>query len=70
MKIGLLWFDNSKNPLSVKIEGAVSYYEKKFGRKPTVAVVNPTTSIDEKCNLIIETSHSIMPNHIWVGMEE
>lgn len=69
MKIGMLWFDNSDSPLSTKIEGAVSFYEKKYGRKPTLAVVHPVTQIDEKCSLTVETSRSIMPNHIWIGVE-
>lgn len=70
MNIGMLWFDNSKSPLSTKIEGAVSYYEQKYGHKPTLAVVHPATAIDKDCNIEIETSRSILPNHIWLGMDD
>jgi len=65
----MLWFDNSNSPLSTKIEGAISFYEKKYGHTPTMAMVNPVTTIDEKCNITVETSRSVMPNHIWLGIK-
>lgn len=49
--------------------GAISYYEKKFGQNPTVAFVHPMTAIDE-CTIKIKTSRSILPNHIWLGVDE
>lgn len=70
MSIGMLWFDNSNSPLSAKIEGAISYYEKKYGRTPTLVVVHPATIIDDKCNITVETSNTIMLNHLWVGVDD
>lgn len=68
MKIGLMWQDSNKSPLSVKIEGAIAFYEAKYGRKPTLAMVNPKDY--EDCNIIaIETSKSIRVNHIWLGIK-
>ncbi len=70
MNIGMLWFDNSKDNLCTKLARAVSYYEKKYGRKPTHAYVHPTTKIDGDCNIAIEKTRSVLPNHIWLGMED
>lgn len=43
MNIGMLWFDNDpKKSLQQKIDGAVQYYEKKYGRKPNLVFVHPT----------------------------
>lgn len=70
MNIGMLWFDNSKKPLSEKIEGAKDFYFKKYGRTPTKFFVSLKAEIDPGCNgLNVEKSRSVLPNHIWVGME-
>lgn len=69
MKIGMMWFDNSKTPLSKKIGEASSYYEHKYGHRPTLAIVNPATAIDE-CNIEVETARHVLPNHIWLGVED
>ena len=34
MHTGMLWFDNSQSTLPVKIQKAVEYYHKKYGRNP------------------------------------
>lgn len=69
MKIGMLWFDNSNLPLSTKIRGAVSYYQKKYGCIPNSIMVNPKDY--QECNeFAIKISRSIQKNHIWLGMED
>ncbi len=66
----MLWFDNSKKPLSDKIKGAIDFYVEKYGHTPTKFVVSLKAEIDSDCNgLDIEKSRSVLPNHIWVGME-
>jgi hypothetical protein len=73
MKIGLYWYDNSKSPLIEKLEGAVSYYKEKYGKEPTLAMVNPKDNTIGlyNCNgVIIENSKSIQINHIWIGIGE
>jgi len=70
MNIGMLWFDNSKSLLSCKLEKAIDFYQEKYGKTPTAFYVNPSTAIDSDCKgLNIQISKSIMPNHIWLGVE-
>ncbi len=43
MHTGMLWFDNDpKTTLSVKIQKAMDYYSKKFGRIPDICLVHPS----------------------------
>jgi hypothetical protein len=43
MNTGMLWFDNDpKTALAVKIEKAVDYYHKKYGREPNLCLIHPT----------------------------
>ena len=42
MKIGMLWYDNDpKKTLEAKIQGAVEYYAKKYGKTPNLCYVHP-----------------------------
>ena len=85
MNIGMLWFDNdAKCELSGKIERAVTYYQKKYGRRPDICFIHPCMlnsngSIEEKNgekpkpiliagNVEIRTSRSVLPNHLWIGI--
>lgn len=76
MKSGLLWFDNTKGkPLVEKIEDAAARYQHKFGVRPNRAFVHPSdmpaepAAIEAK-GIVIETKHTIMPKHIWIGVDE
>src|SRR6185369_2994413 len=42
MHTGMLWFDNSQSTLPVKIQKAVEYYHKKYGRNPDLCLVHPS----------------------------
>lgn len=43
MKVGMLWFDNDvKADLNTKVERASAYYQKKYGRTPTLCFVHPS----------------------------
>lgn len=71
MRIGMLWFDSSKDPLAVKISKAANHYEEKYGRYPDKAYVN-WNEFDENVkvdNIVIESSRTVLPGHIWVGCE-
>ena len=49
MNAGMLWFDNDpKTALSTKIEKAANYYQKKYGRKPNLCLINPNSLNGEK----------------------
>ena len=85
MDIGMLWFDNDRlADLNIKVNRAVTYYQKKYGQKPNLCFVNPSMisnngngsgSIhsDDKVKtdngVEIRESQSLLPNHFWLGIE-
>jgi len=76
MHTGMLWFDNDpKTTLSVKIQKAMDYYSKKFGRIPDICLVHPSM-LDtgqkkfELGKLIIRPYQPVMPGHLWIGVED
>ncbi len=75
MQTGMLWFDNSQTALTVKIQKAVDYYQKKYGRTPDLCLVHP--SMMEKNQRQLEIDHltvrpyrPVLPGHIWIGIED
>ncbi len=74
MRVGLLWYDDDPaRDLSQKIARAVSRYQQKFGRRPTVCYVHPSAvdeGTKEVCHLKIAASLSVLRHHFWVGEEE
>jgi len=69
----MLWFDNNKQrDFEAKIERATSYYEKKYGKKPTVCFVHPSM-VPEKGKpqakgVEIRSMATVLPNHFWIGV--
>lgn len=73
MEIGMLWFDDSPNTLNDKVVEAVGFYNKKYGREPTLCLVNPTMlEADEGviAGIQIRRARSVLPGHFWIGIEE
>ncbi len=77
MNIGMLWFDNdSKTPLEEKIRKAADYYRQKYGRSPNLCMVNPAilekglADSNQKGKILIRPMRSIMPGHLWIGIDE
>ena len=76
MHTGMLWFDNDpKTTLSVKIQKAMDYYSKKFGRIPDICLVHPSMlDADQKQfdlgKLTIRPYQPVMPGHLWIGVED
>lgn len=69
--IGLLWYDNSKDPLSQKVERAAAYYLKKYGKQTRLVYVNPSETIDQTIeNIRIAFSNQVLPNHFYVIEED
>jgi hypothetical protein len=72
----MLWFDNDpKTTLSVKIQKAMDYYSKKFGRIPDICLVHPSMlDADQKQfdlgKLTIRPYQPVMPGHLWIGVED
>lgn len=74
MHTGMLWFDNSQTTLQKKIEKAVDYYFKKYGRHPDLCLVHPSL-VDPKSPIEIEKLtvrpyRPVLPGHIWIGVED
>lgn len=68
---GMLWFDNSKTDLSAKIQKAASYYENKYGIKPTVCLIHPSMGCTEQIgDISVRTYRPVSPGHIWLGIDE
>ena len=76
MHTGLLWFDNDpRTTLSVKIQKAMDYYSKKFGRIPYICLVHPSMLDSgqkqfEVGKLTIRPYKPVMPGHLWIGVED
>lgn len=80
MDIGMLWFDNDNNAdLNAKVERAASYYQKKYGQSPNLCFVHPTMlsqngkktkkrAVRKTPDVELRTSHSLLPNHFWLGI--
>ena len=75
MFTGMLWFDNSQTTLEVKIQKAVDYYRKKYGRTPDLCLVHPSMlekdqSQLEIIKLIVRPYRPVLPGHIWIGIDD
>ena len=76
MHKGMLWFDNSSAALNVKIRKATEYYQKKYGRKPDLCLVNPQLfssgngSPGAEPGITVRPSKFVLPDHLWLGIEE
>lgn len=75
MNTGMLWFDNDpKTTLTTKIQKAMDYYQKKFGRVPDMCLVNPAMLEGqgkvEVGKLSIRPYQPVMLGHLWIGMAD
>lgn len=81
MHTAMLWFDNSKELFSVKIQKAVDYYHKKYGRNPDLVLVHPSMLELEKnerqlelksdtMKVTVRPYRPVLPGHIWIGIED
>ena len=78
MHTGMLWFDNSQTALNIKIQKAVDYYHKKYGRTPDLCLVHPSMlDAQDKNQRIVEVNkltvrpyRPVLPGHIWIGIED
>jgi len=71
----MLWFDNSQTALTVKIQKAVDYYNKKYGRSPDLCLGHPsmleTNQRQLEINkLTVRPYRPVLPGHIWIGIED
>lgn len=73
METGMLWFDNdSRSDLHTKVVRAADYYQRKYGKKPDVCFVHPSTVQESQPmdGIEIRRSQMVLPNHFWIGLLE
>jgi hypothetical protein len=73
MHTGMLWFDNSQTELTAKIQKAVDYYHKKYGRTPDLCLVHPSMLKDatfKEDKITVRPYRPVLPGHIWIGIED
>jgi hypothetical protein len=80
MNAGMLWFDNDpKTALTAKIERAVDYYRRKYGRDPNLCLIHPsmlpqneTAEKDHPAagTLTVRPYRPVLPGHLWIGIED
>jgi len=70
MNIGMLWQD--KAPLMERVQHAVDYYQKKYGRTPDTAFVNPRLLTDRQVEVDgVEVRPMRLPiSLLWIGVED
>ncbi len=73
MEIGMLWFDDSQLTTAEKISRAVTFYDEKYGRMPTLCLVHPDTlngGEEIMAGVEIRQARSVMPDHFWIGVDD
>jgi len=73
MHTGMLWFDDTQTSLEIKIQKAMEYYRKKYGRIPDLCLVHPSMLKDEKQEdrkITVRPYRPVLPGHIWIGIED
>jgi hypothetical protein len=73
MHTGMLWFDDSQTTLTLKIQKAMEYYHKKYGRVPDLCLVHPNMLKDIKLTedgITVRPYRPVLPGHIWIGVED
>ncbi len=73
MNTGMLWFDNDpKADLETKVQRAVDYYHKKYGKQPNICFVHPSmlnTSPLNTRGVELRTDHMVLPHHFWISVQ-
>lgn len=73
METGMLWFDDSKRPLTEKVESAVAYYRDKYEEAPNLCAVHPSMLPDGDTKvgeIDIRGATAVMPHHFWLGVDQ
>lgn len=80
MNTGMLWWFDARpdRTFDEKVIEAALYFRRKFGKAPTLCLVNPV-AVDQK-GVIVEAPEqirvtvkpwrSVMPSHMWIGTDD
>ncbi len=67
----MMWFDDDrKKPATLKIEEAVTAYERRFHRPPNVVLVSEREEVDAGMPMQLRPQPFVRPSHFYVGYEE
>lgn len=74
MNIGMLWYDDDrKRTLEEKVNRAADHYRQKFGRAPTLCLVNPRSLNGDPTRVSkieLRSAHNVLQHHFWMGIAE
>jgi hypothetical protein len=75
MRVGMLWLDDDhRMAIDERVDRAVAYYRGKYGRRPNLCIVHPSTLGEEvyrgSADVELQTSNSVLPDHLWLGVRE
>ena len=73
MNIGMLWFDESQQSLNERVQRAADFYAEKYGKKPTLCMVNPAMlepGNGDFNGIRLQGARTVMPDHFWIGVDE
>lgn len=67
----MMWFDDDrKKSATLKIEEAVTAYERRFNRPPNVVLVSEREEVDAAMPMQLRPQPFVRPSHFYVGYEE
>lgn len=75
MKVGMLWFDESREVgIAQRIERASNYYHSKYGCEPNLCFVHPDTVGEGETlpegSIKVVPSQTLLHDHFWIGIEQ
>ncbi len=72
MDVGMLWLDvDRQRTLDEKVVRAAEYYQEKYGRFPTLCLVNAQSLPEKKQvgRIEVQPALTVLPYHFWLGMK-
>lgn len=80
MNTGMLWWFDARSNLTLnqKVVEAALYFRRKYGKAPTLCLMNPQAVDDkglvveapEQIKVTVKPWRSVMPSHMWIGVDE
>lgn len=79
MNTAMMWLDTSTDKtLDRKVVEAALYFRKKYGKAPTLCLVNPSmvdqkgifVEAPEQIKVTVKPWKSVLPSHMWIGVDE
>jgi hypothetical protein len=72
MDVGMLWLDvDRQRSLDEKVTRAAEYYQEKYGRFPTLCLVNTQALPEKKLlgRIEVQPATTVLPFHFLLGMK-